>query len=95
MVALTVDGLLAMHDEDEFRALTGLSTNTFRLIFDKYCGPGTPILKPVYLFGLFKFYKLYPVLRAWRTIFPGLRSRKSFFTRLRKWEVSANHRKYR
>jgi len=88
MAALKVDALLAAHSEDEFRALTGLSTGTFRLIFDKYCGAGTPISKPLYLFALFKFYKLYPVLRAWRTIYPGLRSRQSFFTRLRRWEVS-------
>jgi hypothetical protein len=98
MVVLTVDAFLEAHGEDEFRALTGLSTGTFRLIFNKYCGAGTPIPKPHYLFALFKFYKLYPVLRAWRTIVPGLRSRKSFFTRLRKWEVSeysANLRCYR
>ena len=73
---------------EEFRALAGLSTGTFRILFQKYCGVGTPIAKPVYLFVLFKYYKLYPVVRAWSTIFPGKRSRRSFLFRLRSWEVS-------
>jgi hypothetical protein len=86
-MALSIEELLAAHHEDEFRALTGLAPSTFRIIWDKYCGPETPIPKPAYLFALFKFYKLYPVWRAWRTFHTGLRSMRSFIARLRKWEV--------
>lgn len=86
-MALGIHELLDGYDEEEFRALAGLSKGTFRIIYDKYCGAGTLICKPVYLFLLFKYYKLYPVDRAWSTIFPGKRSRRSFLYRLHVWEV--------
>jgi hypothetical protein len=86
-MVVTIDTLLRDYDEQEFRALAGLSMSTFRVLYDKYCGPGTPICKPTYLFVLFKYYKLYPVERAWSTIFPGHRSSRSFLFRLRTWEV--------
>lgn len=82
-----IDTLLEGYDEEEFRALAGLSKPVFRVLYHKYCGAGTPICKPVYLFVLFKYYKLYPVERAWSTIFPGKRSRRSLMFRLRVWEV--------
>ena len=46
-------------------AMTGLSQTTFRYVYDKYCGPLTAIKRPLYLFVLLMYYKVYPVNRAW------------------------------
>jgi hypothetical protein len=73
----------------EFAALTGITQDTFEYLYDRYCGKGTPISKPKYLFWLFQYYKMYPIERGLRIIHHGsLRSARNFIWRLRKWEVS-------
>ena len=82
---------LSTYEEEEVVALTGLTSSTLVIIYDKYCGAGTPICKPRYLFWLFQYYKLYPVSRAFRTIHNGqLKSRRNFLDRLHRWQVSFN-----
>ena len=80
---------LTQFSEEEIVALTGISSNTFNLIWAKYCGRDTPIRRPVYLWWLFQFYKLYPVARAFRTIHGGKqKSNRSFLYRIYAFEVS-------
>jgi hypothetical protein len=83
-----MERLFEQHPANEFIALTGLTHDTFRVVFERYCGPATEIKKPVYLFWLFQYYKQYPVERALRSIHGGkLKSRKNFMTRIHTWEV--------
>lgn len=91
MPILTPEEFVREYDTEEFNALTGLLPDTFIIIFNKYCGPGTVIKKPIYLFWLFKYYKLYPISRALSTIHHRrYKSRKSFEYRLHGWEVRIN-----
>ena len=83
-----LDEFLNRHAEDEFVALTGLTIDTFCYMYHKYCGKDTPICKPVYLFWLFEWYKLYPVARASSALHGGkLKSWRGFQSRLKKWQV--------
>jgi hypothetical protein len=92
---------LIHYTEEETLALTGLSSATFHLIYERYCGHGTPIRRPAYLFWLFQFYKLYPVARAFRSIYGGkYKHARSFMHRLYTWQVrktmnNAKRRRYR
>lgn len=80
---------LQQFEEEEVLALTGLSSSTFQQIYEKYCGPSTPIKRPIYLWWLFQYYKIYPVSRAFRTIHLGaLKTRRGFLYRLYRWQVS-------
>lgn len=80
---------LADYSEAEILALCGFTAAVLRLLYEKYCGKGTPIGRPIYLWWLLQFYKMYPISRGLRSIHMGrLRSRRCFMTRLYKWEVN-------
>jgi hypothetical protein len=82
---------LARYEEEEIVAMTGLTSDTFDVLYDKYCGAGTPICKPVYLWWLFQYLKLYPISRAFRAIHEGkYKSRRCFLTRIHLWQVSGS-----
>ena len=77
-------------DEQEIIALSGLSSSTLVVLWVKYCGVGTPIRRPVYLWWLFVFFKMYPIRRAARTIHGGVfKSAGTFLRRLYAWQVSS------
>jgi hypothetical protein len=52
-----------LHADDKFKAVCGLSKETFSIIYIKYCGPATAITQPQNLFDLFHHYKSYNVSR--------------------------------
>lgn len=80
---------LSQFKEEEIVALSGISSATFHKIWSKYCGRSTPIRRPIYLWWLFLYYKIYPVSRAFRCVYGmELKSRYSFISRLHKWQVS-------
>ncbi len=54
--------------------LTGFDLESLEIIFDKYCGQGTPIKTRKYLYDVLFFLKTYPTLRA----DAGRTQRKSF-----------------
>lgn len=86
---------LAAYDDEESKALTGLTKATFTVVYVKYCGTGTPIFKPVYLWWTFKFLKLYPINRAMGDIHHGrYKSRRCFQTRVYHWIVSDQTTRY-
>jgi hypothetical protein len=78
---------LRAYRADEVVAITGLTPEVFTTVYEKYCGPDTPIRKPIYLWWLFSFYKLYPVTRAFPLVHGGcFRSPQRFLSRLYVWE---------
>jgi hypothetical protein len=80
---------IQQYDEDEVVALCGLTPETFVKLFNKYCGRATPIKKPLYLWLLFKYFKIYPVHRAFRALHEGrYKSRRNMLSRIHVWEVS-------
>jgi hypothetical protein len=82
-------GFIDNYSEEEILALCGLSAELLKTIYTKYCGNGTPINKPIYLWWLFMWYKLYPIARAARVIHGGaFRSHRYFLNRLHHWQVS-------
>lgn len=82
--------------EEEIIALCGCSSDVLHQLYDKYCGPDTPIRRPIYLWWLFQFYKMYPVSRGFRSIHMGrLSSRRCFMMRMYKWEVTDPQRWHR
>jgi hypothetical protein len=66
---MSADLFLFSFSNEEIVAATGVTRETFVYVFDRYCGQGTPISKPVRLYHLFVFYKLYPVARACNQVF--------------------------
>lgn len=49
---------------DKCVAHTGLTTIQFLFLFEKYCGPATPIKTQQALYWLFCYFKSYPIQRA-------------------------------
>lgn len=45
---------------NDFIAETGVTLAVFAYTYCEYCGPGTPISKPKYLFQFLRYSKLYP-----------------------------------
>ena len=77
------------YSDEEIRSLTGLTLEILVAIFDKYCGKGTPISKPIYLWWLFVYYKIYPIVRACRVIHGGtFKDNRYFVQRIQAWAVS-------
>ncbi len=50
--------------DDQFKGNFGLDASVFVIVYDKYCGRNTLINTPEKLASLFKYYKLYPVVRG-------------------------------
>jgi hypothetical protein len=83
-----MDSFLLQFDEVEIIALSGLSSLTLTILWNKYCGVNTPIRRPMYLWWLFVFFKVYPIRRGFRTIHGGMfKSNQTFLRRLYKWQV--------
>jgi len=78
---------LAAYSAEEVVALTGLTLQTFAIIWRKYCGPSTPIKRPQQLFWLFQYYKLYPISRGFRVIHGGRVNRRTFIRNIHNWQV--------
>jgi hypothetical protein len=55
--------------DDQLLAITGLTRDVFENVYEKYCGPRTPINTPEKLLQLFAYYKLYTVTRSWKSTF--------------------------
>jgi hypothetical protein len=83
-----MEAFLQQFDEEEIVALSGVSSSTLLILWDKYCGAGTPIRRPTYLWWLLVFFKIYPVRRAFRTIHGGaFKSGSTFLRRIYVWQV--------
>jgi len=83
-----MDSFLAQFVEGEIVALSGISASTMSILWNKYCGPNTPIRLPIYLWWLFVFLKMYSIERGLRTIHGGLfRSNQTFLRRIYRWQV--------
>lgn len=79
------------YSDEEILALCGLSLELMKEIYIKYCGEGTPINRPQYLWFLFMWYKLYPVSRASRIIHGDrYNDHRYFLTRIHEWQVSCS-----
>ena len=55
------------HSEECFKSIYGLTKQVFVELYTRYCGPSTPIDEPKKLASLFKYYKTYPVKRAFES----------------------------
>jgi hypothetical protein len=86
----SIDFLTAIGvSEAEVIALTGLAPVTFHQIWNKYCGRDTPIRRPIYLWWVFMYLKLYPVARSFRVIHSGRYKNAGYFLgKLHGWMVS-------
>jgi hypothetical protein len=60
-----MDNLFNEYNNAQFIALTGVSHDVFLAVYTKYCGPPSSIRKPLHLFTLLMYYKLYPINRGW------------------------------
>lgn len=68
--------------------MTGLTFEVLLLVYEKYCGKGTPISKPIYLWYLFVYYKIYPIARAFRLIHGGrFKDYRYFLRKIYTWQV--------
>lgn len=67
---IEMDEFLASRNESEFKSLCGLSFETFRYIYNKYCGITnlTTIINPGQLYDIFFYMKVYPVIRNLRSV---------------------------
>lgn len=81
------------YSPEEIVSLCGLPFETLEEIYLKHCGKSTPIRKPIYLWYVFVYYKIYPITRAFRTIHHGVYKDHRYFMRLiYKWQVSTKNR---
>jgi len=84
-----MESFLMRFEEVEIIALSGLSSLTLITLWNKYCGVNTAIRRPIHLWWLFVFFKVYPIRRGLRTIHGGVfKSNQTFLRRLYKWQVS-------
>lgn len=77
------------YTDEEINALTGVIRSVLVAIFVKYCGKGTPIRRPIYLWWLLIYYKIYPIARACRMVHGGaFKDNRYFLQRIGQWAVS-------
>jgi hypothetical protein len=81
-----INDFLAQYNDERVIAATGLRPEIFAYIYLKYCGPHTPIPRPLSLWHLLLYYKDYPIQRLTNDIFHGRNSRREFFRIIRKRE---------
>lgn len=72
------DELLDEWDEEVIQSATGLSSGLFNLIYEKYCGPHTPVKDRFSLWRVFMWLKAYPTFRAAQVTL-WVRDKGSFF----------------
>jgi hypothetical protein len=88
-IIIIMDALLTEFNEDKLKALTGVTHDIFRSVYNKYCGVTTPINRPLYLLVLLTYYKTYPSCnRGWCDPLTRVSSQPSrALFRIRKWEL--------
>jgi len=72
-----------IEDEELLRSSTGLMPSDARDIFEKYCGPTTPIKKMTDLLEIFYFFKVYPTKRQMRLNYFGSHSTSHVMQRIK------------